>query len=61
MDLLIGPPPPGGDQDKGRIVYSFYWAIFSVGLVFTSLRFWVRIQLRALGWDDWIMAFTVVR
>ena len=60
MDVLFGPPPPGGDVDRGPIVYGTYWAFFAISTVVLALRFWARLKIRALGWDDWAMAVAVV-
>ena len=61
MDALFGPPPPGGDVDRGPIVYGLYWAFWAVSTVVLTLRFWARIRIRALGWDDWAMLAAWVR
>jgi len=56
MDAILAlGPPPDGDQDRGYVIYTVYWTIFSVGTLVTCLRFWARIKIRAVGWDDWLM------
>ncbi|MCJ1356587.1 MAG: hypothetical protein MMC33_006582 [Icmadophila ericetorum] len=57
MDLLT--PPPGGDQDRGLAVRIFYVAGSGICFTLLVLRFWARYRIRALGWDDWIMALAV--
>ncbi|MCJ1477955.1 hypothetical protein MMC13_006630 [Lambiella insularis] len=62
MDQILDmPPPPDGDQDRGASVYGFYWAILAIATVVTSLRFWARIRIHALGWDDWLMLLAVLQ
>ena len=58
MDLFI--PPVDGNQDRGPAVRSFYWTGFAICFTLLCLRFWARIKIRSLGWDDWIMALAVV-
>ena len=61
MDALLSlPPPPDGDQDRGGRVMVAYWTVFSVAIIVTGLRFWARIRIRAVGWDDWLMLAAVV-
>ena len=60
MDTLFGPPPPDGNQDRDSVIYGAYWTFFGLGLLFICLRFYARIKIHALGWDDWTMAFTMV-
>ncbi|MCJ1291713.1 hypothetical protein MMC34_003258 [Xylographa carneopallida] len=62
MDAILSlGPPPDGDQDRGHVIYSVYWTIFGVGTLVTCLRFWARIKIRALGWDDWLMLCAMVQ
>ena len=61
MDAILAlGPPPDGDQDRGHVIYTVYWTIFGVGTIVTCLRFWARIKIRAIGWDDWLMLCAMV-
>ena len=60
MESLLAPPP-GGDRDRGSIVLAVYWTFFAIELTVVSLRLYARLKIRAIGLDDWIMAFTMVR
>ena len=53
--------PPGGDQDRGPTMIVVYWTMFAIELLFVSLRVYARSTVHALGWDDCIMAVTMVR
>ena len=58
--VLTLPPPLDGDQDRGPRIIAVYWTIFTVGAVVTCLRFWARIKIRYVGWDDWLMLIAIV-
>ncbi|MCJ1382584.1 hypothetical protein MMC17_005697 [Xylographa soralifera] len=47
------PLPP--NDDKGPMLLGVYWGLFPVTLAVMGLRFYSRICLRRLDWDDWFM------
>ena len=58
--LLLGPPPPGGDVDQGPGLIGYFWVLSAASVTLLSARFYARISIRAVGWDDWLMFITVV-
>lgn len=50
----------GGDVNRGLQLLPIYWTQFAVALIFVVLRFYARFSIRAVGWDDWAMAITMV-
>ena len=55
-------PPPGGDQNKAPMLAAVMWSEATIAIVVVILRMYTRARLvRKVGWDDWIMLFTLVR
>lgn len=55
---LPQPLPP--DVDRGPGLVAMFWTYTAIVLVVLSLRFYARFKIRAFGWDDWLMLFTVI-
>lgn len=51
--------PP--DVDRGPRLEAAYWVWSSLAIILVTLRFYARIKIRGLGWDDWMMLATIVR
>ena len=60
MSAPLGPPPAGGDQDRGPGLIGMFWTECALAMIIVGLRFYARISIRNLGADDWMMLFTVV-
>ena len=60
MSAPLGPPPLGGDRDRGPSLMGMLWTECVLALALVGLRFHVRISIRNLGADDWMMLVTVV-
>lgn len=58
---LNGPPPPGGDYDKGPRITGIAWAEAVMCIAAVAARFWGRIIIHSISWDDWLMLVTLVR
>lgn len=56
----LGPPPAGGDQDRGPQLMAMFWVETILAIAILSARFYVRHAIRGLGPDDWMMLITVV-
>ncbi|KAF2236998.1 hypothetical protein EV356DRAFT_530507 [Viridothelium virens] len=54
----MGPPPPGGNQDRGPAILAIWWTEVGVSAIVLLLRLQSRLILRKIGVDDWIMFFT---
>ena len=54
-------PPPGEDRDRGPNLVAIYWAESAIAVTIVSLRIVGRTMVRKLGWDDFMMLFTLVR
>lgn len=52
------PLPP--DEDRGPQLQAMHWTWTALASVFLALRFHVRIRMRMVGWDDWMMLFSTV-
>ena len=55
-DLSMLPP----DEDRGPKLMAMFWSYCAISIVLVTLRFYARIQIRAVSWDDWLMLATVV-
>ncbi|MCJ1309425.1 hypothetical protein MMC25_003084 [Agyrium rufum] len=56
-----GPPPPGGNYNRGPEFMALSWAEVSVASTFVSLRFYTRIKYsKKVYLDDWIILFTLI-
>ena len=60
MSAPLGPPPAGGDRDRGPGLVALFWTECALAMIIVGLRFYARISIRNLGADDWMMLFTVV-
>lgn len=52
--------PTDGDQDRGPSLIAIFWAESAVASVVIALRISGRIMIRKLGYDDYMMLFTLV-
>ncbi|KAK3390661.1 hypothetical protein B0H63DRAFT_121401 [Podospora didyma] len=55
-DFSMLPP----DDDRGPKLLAMFWSYCAISIVMVALRFYARIQIRAVSWDDWLMLLTVV-
>lgn len=58
MDNSTASLPP--DEDRGPRLEAAYWTWSVIAVILVALRFYARIKIRGLGWDDWMMLITVV-
>ena len=49
------PLPPDGDQNRAPQLLALFWAPFPITAVLVSTRLFVRLRLKNLGWDDYLM------
>lgn len=61
MATVLGPPPVGGNQDRGPRILATLWAEWAIAFVVVAHRLWARVMIKKLGIDDWMMFFTLVR
>ncbi|KAK0702006.1 hypothetical protein B0T26DRAFT_744917 [Lasiosphaeria miniovina] len=54
----MGMLPP--DEDRGPHLVAMFWTYTSIAAAMTGLRFYARLQIRAVGLDDWMMLATVI-
>ncbi|OJJ72616.1 hypothetical protein ASPBRDRAFT_42339 [Aspergillus brasiliensis CBS 101740] len=52
-------PPAGGDQNRGPALITFFWVEAALAISALSLRFYGRVLVKGLGYDDYVMAFAV--
>lgn len=57
---MDGPPPVGGDYDKGPRIVGIAWAEAAMCIVTVAARFWGRLLIHSTSWDDWLMLITLV-
>ena len=55
------PPPPDGDQNRAPALLAIFWTPFPVIVALLCARFFVRIRIKNLGLDDYIMFLAWVR
>ena len=55
-----GPPPEGGDYDRGPYAVTFFWVTVGLSVAVVALRFIGRRMIRSTGADDWMMLLTLV-
>ncbi|MCJ1293337.1 hypothetical protein MMC34_004891 [Xylographa carneopallida] len=60
MDVLLMPPPPDGDQNRGHTIFGLYWTFFALSIIITIMRFYAHVSIRVVGWDDWLMLVAVL-
>jgi hypothetical protein len=53
-------PPPEGNKNRGPDLIAMFWMESVFCIMILALRLYVRISIRGLGIDDWLMLFTVV-
>lgn len=53
-------PPVGGNQNRGPQLMAMFWTESAICILLLSLRFYARISIRGVGYDDWMMLATVV-
>lgn len=58
MAKLDASLPP--NENRGPKLLALYWTEVVLAVIIIVLRFYSRIRIKGLGWDDWIMLFTVV-
>ena len=47
-------------EDRGPDIVGLVWAETSIAITLVALRFYSRIRLQKIGFDDWIMLFSLV-
>jgi hypothetical protein len=55
------PLPLPADVDRATSLYAAFWVPIPILAVVLAARFFVRLRLRNLGVDDWLMLFAYVR
>lgn len=55
-----GPPPPGGNQDRGPAMMEIMWIQTGFGILIIAMRFMARFLIHKTSWDDWLMLMTLV-
>ena len=55
------PPPSDGDQNRGPLCIQVDAVLTSVAIVTTLLRLTTRLCTRHQGWDDFAIAWGLVR
>lgn len=53
-------PPPFPDENRGPYLNAMFWTWSAIAILLTTLRFYIRIRIRTVGWDDWMMLLSVV-
>ena len=62
MDFAVGPPPAGGDKNRGSIILALDGVIFGISWSMVLLRLGTRAWItRNLGWDDATIFLAAVR
>ena len=57
----LGPPPPGGDQNRAPELLGITWAFNAAALLLVGFRLVTRhIVIRNPGWDDYLIYASVV-
>ncbi|KAL8782736.1 MAG: hypothetical protein Q9213_005160 [Squamulea squamosa] len=57
----LGPPPPGGNQNRGEDIIITQFVLISIATILVSLRLWVRSRLtRKIGWDDILITLALI-
>ncbi|CAL8584531.1 hypothetical protein XPA_010122 [Xanthoria parietina] len=57
----LGPPPPGGDQNRGDDIIITQFVLISIATILVGLRLWVRSRLtRKIGWDDILITLALI-
>lgn len=49
------PPPPGGDRNRGSALLAVFWTPVPITIMLIFTRLYVRISMRNLGPDDYLM------
>lgn len=55
-----GPPPAGGNQDRGPAMMEVMWIQTGFAIVIIGMRFIARFSIHKISWDDWLMLLTLV-
>lgn len=59
--LPSGPPPRGGDQNRGADIIVTQFVFIGIATILVCLRLWVRSKVtRKIGWDDILAALALV-
>lgn len=53
--------PPGGNVDRGPFIMATLWTQAAICVIIMAFRFGARMSINALGMDDWVMLFTLVK
>lgn len=61
-NMNLGPPPPGGDQNKGPTLLAVSWTFTSIAIAVVGLKLYTRFRiLREPALDDFFTVLSVVR
>ena len=52
-------PTPPPDDSKARTLLAIYWTQFAIALLSVSGRMYARLLIRAIGWDDVCILFSM--
>lgn len=58
---MSGSPPASGDQDRGPAIMAIVWTQGAISTLVVAIRFAARISIMAVGMDDWVMLFTLIK
>ena len=56
----LPPAPPGGDRNRADALLTIFWVPFPIIVLMISLRFYIRISIKSVGLDDYLMLITGV-
>ncbi len=61
MSSTSQPPDPlPPNDDRGPQLMAMFWTWSALSMALLSLRFYARVKVRGVGWDDWMMLVSVV-
>jgi hypothetical protein len=61
MNDALRPGANPNDQGRGPVIIGILWAFTIIATLVVIMRIYVRKNIDALSWDDWLMSFAMVR
>ena len=55
------PQPPDGDRNRASTLLAVFWAPYPIIFGLLGARFFVRLKIKNVGWDDYTMLLSWVR
>lgn len=49
------------DRDRGHAAMATFWVMTTVAFFVVAARLYIRVVMRTIGTDDWLMLATLVR